>query len=58
MYYSKSTAVVVEEGAVLPEEFLRYGEPTVNKTALGEALRGGMVIPGARIENHLNVIIK
>lgn len=58
VYYRKTTAVVVEEDAVLPEEFLRYGKPTVNKTALGEALRGGMVIPGAKIENRLNMIIK
>lgn len=58
VYYRKTAAVVVEKDAVLPEEFLRYGKPIVNKTALGEALRGGMVIPGAKIENHVNMIIK
>ena len=56
--YRKSTAVVVAEDAVVPEEFLRYSKPTVNKTALGEALRGGMVIPGVSIEERNNIIIK
>ena len=58
VYYRKTTAVMVEEGAVLPEEYLRYSKPTVNKTALGEALRGGTVIPGASIETHVSMIIK
>lgn len=58
VYYRKTTAVVVEEDAVLPEEYLRYAKPTVNKTALGEALRGGAVIPGASIETHVSMIIK
>lgn len=58
IYYRKTTAVVVADDAVVPEEFLRYGKPTVNKTALGEAIRGGMVIPGVSIEVHNNIIIK
>lgn len=58
IYYRKTTAVVVAEDAVVPEEFLRYGRPTVNKTALGEALRGGMTIPGVSIEERNNIIIK
>lgn len=58
IYYRKTTAVVVSDDAVVPEEFLRYSKPTVNKTALGEALRGGMVIPGASIETHVSMIIK
>jgi hypothetical protein len=58
IYYRKTTAVVVAEDAVAPEEFLRYGKPTVNKTALGEAIRGGMVIPGVSIEERNNIVIK
>lgn len=58
MYYRETEAVVVAEGATLPEEFLRYGKPTVNKTALGEALRGGTAIPGATIEKRRSLIIK
>ena len=58
MYYRETEAVVVAEGATLPEEFLRYSKPTVNKTALGEALRGGTAIPGASIEKRRNLIIK
>lgn len=58
MYYRETEAVVVAEGATLPEEYLRYGKPTVNKTALGEALRGGTTIPGATIEKRRSLIIK
>ena len=58
MYYRETEAVVVAEGATLPEEFLRYGKPTVNKTALGEALRGGVSVPGATIEKRRYLIIK
>lgn len=58
MYYRETEAVVVAEGATLPEEFLRYGKPTVNKTALGEALRGGVSVPGATIEKRRSLIIK
>jgi hypothetical protein len=58
IYYRKTTAVVVAEDAVVPEEFLRYSKPSVNKTALGEAIRGGMVIPGVIIEERNNIIIK
>ena len=58
MYYRETEAVVVAEGATLPEEFLKYGKPTVNKTALGEALRGGVAVPGATIEKRRSLIIK
>lgn len=58
IYYRKTTAVVVADDAVVPEEFLRYGKPTVNKTALAEAIRGGMVIPGVSIEGRNSIIIK
>ena len=58
MYYRDTEAVVVAEGATLPEEYLRYGKPTINKTALGEALRGGIAVPGATIEKRRSLIIK
>lgn len=58
IYYRETEAVVVAEGATLPEEYLRYGRPTVNKTALGEALRGGATIQGASIEKRRTMIIK
>ena len=58
MYYRDTEAVVVAEGATLPDEYLRYGKPTVNKTALGEALRSGIAVPGATIEKRRSLIIK
>ena len=58
IYYRETEAVVVEEGATLPEAFLKYGKPTVNKTALGEALRSGVTVPGVSIEKRRTMIIK
>ena len=49
---------MVEEGATLPEEYLRYGKPTVNRTAISEALRGGINVPGASLEKRRTMIIK
>ena len=58
IYYRETEAVVVEEGTTLPEEYLNYGKPTANKTALGEALRGGVTVPGVSIEKRRTMIIK
>ena len=58
IYYRETEAVVVEEGATLPEEYLRYGKPTVNRTAISEALRGGINVPGASLEKRRTMIIK
>ena len=40
------------------DEFLSYKEPTINKTAIKEAISSGAEIPGAHIESKQNIQIK
>lgn len=40
------------------EQYLRYKEPEINKTALKKALDSGENVPGAHIETSVSTIIK
>ncbi len=40
------------------DAFLTYKDPTINKTAIKEALKGGAEIEGASIQKNLNIQIK
>lgn len=42
----------------LPEDYLRYSDPTPDKKALGEALKAGQTIEGAELVEKLSTIIK
>lgn len=42
----------------LPEDYLRYSDPTPDKKALGEALKAGQTIEGAELVEKLSAIIK
>ena len=56
--FRRSEAVEIMEGAIIPDEYLRFKEPEVNKTELKKALKSGLTIPGCSvIENH-NIQIK
>jgi hypothetical protein len=59
--FRKSTAVVIDDEAQLPAEFMRQPEPpppAPNKAAICEALKAGRDVPGARLEPHQNLQIK
>lgn len=56
--YRKSEAVEIEEGAVIPDEYLRFKEPEVDKTALKSALKSGVNIPGCCIVQNQNIQIR
>lgn len=56
--WRKSEAVEVDEVYALPEEFLKYKEPEVNKTDLKAALQLGTVIAGARLVQRQNIQIR
>lgn len=59
--YRKSQSVVVDEQNFVDwavsygDEFLRYKEPEINKTAIKEAIAEGREIPFATIEEKVNV---
>jgi hypothetical protein len=40
------------------EEYLRYKDPEINKTAVKNALRSGEIVPGAQLERTQSLIIK
>lgn len=59
--YTKSTAVDIDEAAFWAdpdENFIRYKDPEVDKTAIKAALKDGKIIPGARLIYKENMTIK
>ena len=42
----------------LPEDYIKYSDPTVDKTALKKALKNGEEIEGARLVIRQNLQIK
>lgn len=56
--FRKTEQVQVEEGTFLPDEYIRYKEPEVDKTALKAALKAGQVIEGASLVQNTSIIIK
>lgn len=56
--YRKSKSVNVTDIWKLPEDYLRYSDPTPDKKALKAALDSGETIEGAEIVENVSTIIK
>jgi hypothetical protein len=56
--FRKSESLEVSENAMIPDEYLRFKEPEVNKTALKEALKSGINIEGCCIVQNQNIQIR
>ena len=56
--FRKSETVEIMEGAIIPDEYLRFKEPEVNKTDLKKALKAGVQIAGVSIIENQNIQIK
>lgn len=56
--FRKSETVEIMEGAVIPDEYLRFKEPEVNKAELKAALKKGVQIAGVSIVENRNIQIK
>lgn len=56
--FRKSEKVEISEGAVIPEEFLRYKEPEVAKNDLKKAIKAGLQLDGVQILESKNIQIK
>lgn len=56
--FRKSESVEIEEGAIIPDEYLRFKEPEVKKAELKQALKLGKQIDGVRIVENNNIQIK
>lgn len=58
VYYRKSKSVNIISQGDIPEEYLKYAEPTVNKTEVKKAIEQGQVVPGAEIVENQSIQIK
>ena len=59
--FRKSSAVVIDEPDMVPLEFCKTPEPpppAPSKTLIGEALKAGIEVPGARLETRHLLQIK
>jgi len=56
--WRKSESVEVEEGAAIPEQYLRYKEPEINKAQLKADLKAGAVVHGCQLVTKNNIQIK
>lgn len=56
--YRKSDSVQIDKDAKLPDEYLRFREPEPDKAALKKALKDGVEIEGAWLEEKLNMQVK
>ena len=58
--FRKNTVVAVDENRLneVPEKFLRYKDPEVDKKAVREALKAGEAVPGCTLAESVSMIIK
>lgn len=56
--YRKSEAIEIEEGANIPEEYLKHKDPEVNKTELKKAIKAGLQVDGVSVVKNRNIQIK
>lgn len=55
--FRKSESLEISEGAKIPEKFLKYKEPDIDKTALKKALKSGESFDGVAIVQKQNIQI-
>lgn len=56
--YRKSDSVDISADATIPDDFLKYAEPTPDKVGLKAALKAGKEIPGITLVTSQNIQIK
>ena len=57
--YARQTPVVcIKTPEEIPERFLKYKDPTIDKTAIKKAITEGETVPGAKIEISTTVSFK
>lgn len=56
--YRPSKAVEVQDISKLPEEYLKFAEPTVDKTKVKKALENGAELAGVELVERVNIQIK
>ena len=57
--FRKSESLEIDEGAHIPEEYLRFKEPDIERAELKRALKSGAIhLDGVRIIENNNIQIK
>lgn len=56
--YRASKSVDITDMAKIPEEYLKYAEPTADKMSIKKMIEGGATIPGAELVEKQNIQIK
>jgi hypothetical protein len=56
--YRRSESLEISEDAVIPDEYLKFKEPDVDKMALKSALKSGLALDGVQIVVNQNIQIK
>jgi len=56
--YRKSKSVEVSDVSKIPSDYLKFAEPTADKTAIKKAIESGEVIDGAELVEKANIQIK
>ena len=56
--YRKSESLNIEPGAKVPEQYLKYSEPTVDKAGLKEAVKNGEYFEGVTMQVKNNIQIR
>jgi hypothetical protein len=56
--FRKSEVLDIEEGAAIPDEYLKFKEPDVDKTALKKAVKEGLSLVGVSVIERQNIQIK
>ena len=56
--FRKSESLEISEDAIVPDEYLRFKEPEVNKTELKKAIKSGVEVPGVALVTNNNIQIK
>ena len=56
--FRKSESLELSEDAKIPEEFLKYKEPEVNKAELKKAVKAGLELEGVQLVQKQNISIK
>ena len=56
--FRKSESLEISEGAIIPEEYLKYKEPDIDKAGLKKAIKEGQAFDGVSIIENQNIQIK
>ena len=56
--FRKTSSVNVTDMRLIPEDYLKFAEPTVNKELIKKSIKAGIVVPGAEIAEGQSISIK